>query len=77
MWQLALQQAVYNCPNHFRLIYQAEAYRSAKWSWKPKRATRGLVNLPPWCSGASVRREGWEEKRKSSGILYGGGGTRS
>lgn len=42
MWQLALQQAVYNCPNHFRLIYQAEAYRSAKWSWKPKRATRGL-----------------------------------
>lgn len=36
MWQLAFQQAVYNCPNHFGVIRQAEAYRSAKWSLKPK-----------------------------------------
>lgn len=33
---MAFQQAVYNCPNHFRVICQWGAHRSAKWGLKPK-----------------------------------------
>lgn len=36
MWQLAFQQAVYNCLNHFRVIWHGDNNRSSKWSLKPK-----------------------------------------